>query len=183
MKNALIRSAEKKDLAIVKALAEKIWPPTYSSILDAVQIEYMLRQMYSIHSLTQQMVEYHHHFLILEYDSKPAGFASYALFEKTKKGKLNKIYVDPALQGKGLGRFLLDYIVSLVKEAGCQTLQLDVNRYNKARYFYEKLGFLVTGEKDTDIGNGFFMNDYVMELSLADGTDQPGFAGSFDKQN
>jgi len=36
----------------------------------------------------------------------------------------------------------------------------------KAKNFYEKLGFVVIEEKDFDIGNGHFMNDYVMEKKL-----------------
>jgi len=41
-----------------------------------------------------------------------------------------------------------------------------VNRQNNAKNFYEKLGFVVIKEEDIDIGNGYFMNDYVMEMML-----------------
>jgi diamine N-acetyltransferase len=166
MQNILVRPAGERDLPLVKMLAEKIWPPTYSGILTADQIGYMLNRMYSPDSLKQQMQDYHHHFLILEHEGKPAGFASYSLNPDDKKGKLQKIYVDTVLQGKSLGRFLLEYVAARMKEEGCLIIQLDVNRQNKARIFYEKLGFAVTGLKDTDIGDGFFMNDYVMERKI-----------------
>jgi diamine N-acetyltransferase len=45
-------------------------------------------------------------------------------------------------------------------------LQLQVNRHNDAKNFYTKQGFVIIKEADTDIGNGFFMNDYIMELVL-----------------
>jgi hypothetical protein len=45
-------------------------------------------------------------------------------------------------------------------------LQLDVNRQNRARYFYEKQGFKIKTEKDTDIGNGYWMRDFIMEKEL-----------------
>ena len=32
--------------------------------------------------------------------------------------------------------------------------------------FYEKLGFQIIKEEDVDIGNGYFMNDYIMEKLL-----------------
>jgi hypothetical protein len=48
-------------------------------------------------------------------------------------------------------------------------LELDVNRRNRARSFYEKQGFKVKAEKDTDIGNGFWMRDYVMAREIVDG--------------
>lgn len=168
MQNTVVRPAGEQDLVLVKMLAEKIWPLTYSGILTGTQIGYMLNRIYSPDSLKQQMQEYHHHFLILEQEGKPAGFASYSLHSDEKKGKLQKIYIDTVLQGKGLGKFLLEYVVVRVKAADCLILQLDVNRQNKARLFYEKLGFVVTGVKDTAIGNGFFMNDYVMERKLDD---------------
>jgi hypothetical protein len=42
-----------------------------------------------------------------------------------------------------------------------------VNRYNKAKDFYEKAGFKIIETVDIEIGNGFYMNDYVMELPLS----------------
>lgn len=80
--------------------------------------------------------------------------------------KLHKIYVLANQQGKGTGKFIINYIINDIKTKGAVVLQLQVNRYNKARDFYEKLGFLVTEEADFDIGNGYFMNDYVMEKRI-----------------
>ena len=166
MNHRIIKVAEKKDLAGIRKLAEKIWPATYADILSAGQIDYMMGQIYSMDSLLQQIDEYHHIFLILEYDAQPAGFASYSLYPEEKKGKLQKIYVDPALQGKGLGQFLLKAVEERVKATGCHTLHLNVNRHNKARSFYEKQGFVVIRNEDIDIGSGFFMNDYVMQKNI-----------------
>jgi hypothetical protein len=40
---------------------------------------------------------------------------------------------------------------------------LNVNKYNKAQYFYSKLGFAIIKEEVIDIGNDYVMDDYVME--------------------
>jgi ribosomal protein S18 acetylase RimI-like enzyme len=53
-----------------------------------------------------------------------------------------------------------------MKTQGATTLQLNVNRNNPAKIFYEKLGFAVLNEEDIDIGNGYFMNDYVMQKMI-----------------
>jgi diamine N-acetyltransferase len=45
-------------------------------------------------------------------------------------------------------------------------LQLQVNRRNKAKSFYEKLGFIIIKEFDFDIGNGYVMDDYLMEKKI-----------------
>ncbi|MEI9808163.1 MAG: hypothetical protein WDO16_09960 [Bacteroidota bacterium] len=41
-----------------------------------------------------------------------------------------------------------------------------MNRSNNAKLFYEKIGFIVIREEDIDIGNGYLMNDYVMEKQV-----------------
>ena len=66
-------------------------------------------------------------------------------------------------QGKGTGRFVIDYVIAAIKKKGAASLLLQVNRNNPARLFYDKLGFTIIDEIDADIGHGYFMNDYIME--------------------
>jgi GNAT superfamily N-acetyltransferase len=76
------------------------------------------------------------------------------------------LYVLTGRQGKGLGKTILDFIRAEILPQGARVLQLNVNRHNTARQFYEKMGFSVIREEDIDIGSNYFMNDYVMELPL-----------------
>jgi len=98
-------------------------------------------------------------------NEEPVGFAAYL-----SKGhgiyKLDKIYVLISQQGKGTGRFVIDYIINEINQKGATALQLQVNRNNKAKSFYEKLGFVVLDYQVFDIGHGHFMDDYVMEKKL-----------------
>jgi len=55
-------------------------------------------------------------------------------------------------------------VITYAKEKGGNRLLLQVNRDNNANGFYEKHGFTILKEIDLAIGNGYFMNDYVMEL-------------------
>ena len=127
----------------------------------------MLDYMYSAASLQKQMEEGSQFIFVYEED-EPVGYAAY--FDKGHNiYKLDKIYVLPSQQGKGTGKFVIGYIVNEIRQKGATALQLQVHRKNKARNFYEKLGFVIIEEKDFDIGHGFFMNDYVMEKQLATG--------------
>ena len=99
-------------------------------------------------------------------DDTPIGFASFSAHDDPSVYHLHKIYVLPDEQGKNVGKQLLDYIISDIKAAGATSLQLNVNRFNKALHFYEKQGFKILREEDIDIGSGFFMNDYVMEKKI-----------------
>jgi len=159
-----IRKASVDDIPLIRDLTYKVWPQTYSSILTKEQIDYMLNMMYSESSLKEQM-EKDHEFVLVYDDQEPVGFASFSLIA-TQVYKLHKIYVLPSQQGKGTGKYIIDELAKTMKAKGSTALQLNVNRNNKAKTFYEKLGFTVIKEEDIDIGNGYLMNDYVMEKKL-----------------
>lgn len=161
-----IHEASALEIEVIRSLIQRIWKPTYSEILSDEQMDYMLDMMYSAATLQQQM-DAGHVFLILEADQIPLGFAGYECdYKAAGSCKLHKIYLLPETQGKGLGKMLLNAVVEKAKEAGQQRLLLNVNRYNKALQFYRSYGFEVIAEEDIDIGNGYFMNDYIMELPL-----------------
>ena len=160
----ILRRATEKDIPLIRDLTMKIWPQTYSTILSAPQIDYMLKMIYSEDSLQQQMKE-NHEFIIVSDGKEPAGFASFSLAEPGVY-KLHKIYVMPQKQGKGTGKFVIGEIIKAIIRKGGTALRLNVNRNNKAIEFYEKLGFTVIKEEDIDIGNGYLMNDYVMERKV-----------------
>ncbi len=162
--NIIIREATEKDIPLINQLAHTIWTFTYKEILSPAQLDYMLGLIYSEASLQKQFSE-GHNFLIVEEDKKPVAFADYSLL-KDAVYKLNKIYVLQNLQGKGIGKLLLENVVKRVKAKYATALLLNVNRYNKAKQFYERLGFTVISEEDIDIGEGYFMNDYIMSLNL-----------------
>jgi GNAT superfamily N-acetyltransferase len=161
-----IKAATVKDIPVIQELTDKIWRPTYQSILTPDQIEYMLDMMYSSASLEKQITELQHQFIILQDEDKPIGFAAYSTTDTDGIFKLHKIYLDGSYQGKGVGKFLLLEVAARVKERGAHILELDVNRFNKAKQFYEKQGFSVYKEKQTDIGQGYIMDDYVMRKPL-----------------
>ena len=162
----LIRPADLDDINTIGYLAQQIWPDTYKDILSPEQLKYMLKLIYSPKSLRRQMVGEHHRFLLVEQEEEPIGFASWSVTKDVGVFKLHKLYVMPGRQGKGLGRTLLQFVFEVIRLEGAQRLRLNVNRHNKARQFYERLGFVVIGEENIDIGHGYFMNDFVMEIPV-----------------
>ncbi len=159
-----IRRAATNDIRLIRELTFQIWPQTYAPILSTEQIAYMLDMMYSEAALNRQFNE-GHSFIVCYNNEEPVGFASWS---EIGPGiyKLHKIYVLPQKQGSGIGKYLIQYIVSDIKERQAIALELNVNRYNTAKIFYEKLGFVVIREEDIDIGTGYFMNDYVLRYDL-----------------
>lgn len=162
----LFRKAKEEDLSIISDLAEQIWPIAYGEMIDHEQIRYMLDLMYNKGELLAQLQQ-GYTFLIAEDGLKDVGFACSSLVDSdTQTYKLHKLYVLPEMQGKGVGKILMNEIRNLAEREGGKFLQLNVNRNNKAKDFYLNGGFKIKETVDVNIGNGFFMNDYVMELEI-----------------
>ncbi len=162
-----IRTATTDDIDIIRELAESIWWPTYSSILSEAQLQYMLDTIYSRDTILAQLKSGEQTYILLFDDNTPIGFASYGpRMNEPDVYKLHKLYCLVHTKGKGYGKLLMQAVEQAVQEAGKSVLELNVNRYNPAKGFYEKQGFTVAYEEDIAIGNGYWMNDYVMRKEL-----------------
>lgn len=168
----VIRRAEEADLSLVHDMAEVVFRHTYRDILSPEQMEYMMDWMYSMPNLCRQAGEGHVYYIAWKGDV-PCGYVSVQPDGWSEDGRilwhLQKIYVLPAEQGNGLGRQLFDTATAHVRaEAGGRpaSVELNVNRSNPAVGFYRRLGMEIRRQGDFHIGNGFYMNDYIMGMDL-----------------
>lgn len=161
------RKAGTEDISLIRELAEKTFLPTYRDILSPEQLDWMFDWMYSAESLRGQMSEGHVFFIAYD-DDEPCGYVSVERQDE-RLFHLQKIYVLPACQGKHVGKYLVQLVFDYVKSvcAGECTIELNVNRDNKAKNFYERMGFSVARSGDFPIGNGYYMNDYIMAIKLS----------------
>ena len=191
-----ISKASGEDIMCIHDMAQVVFRHTYREILSPEQMEYMMDWMYSPANLQKQLDEGHVYYIAYRdgkpcgYVSvQPEGIADDGrlLFH------LQKIYVLPSEQGHGLGRALFDRAVAHVREAvlareaahvqevaggcteecvegcveGCGArIELNVNRNNPSIGFYHHLGLRILRQGDFHIGNGFYMNDYIMGLEV-----------------
>lgn len=139
----------------------------YISIIGAEQVAYMLELFYNEDTIVQQIKTGEQTYILLEEDGRPVGFAAYSpRAEHTGIYKLHKLYCISTLHGKGYGRMLLEGVEKKARATGATRLELNVNRHNPAKTFYEKMGYAIAYEEDIDIGKGYWMNDYVMGKDL-----------------
>ncbi|MBB2147934.1 GNAT family N-acetyltransferase [Pedobacter gandavensis] len=163
-----IYTATANDFPVIQKIAHKTWPATFGAILSPQQISYMLEMMYSTAALTEQVAGKGHHFLLVKDETNDLGYASYELnYKGLPKTKIHKIYLLPEAQGKGVGKLLMKTISEIAKDNKNTILSLNVNRDNSAFLFYKNIGFEQVGEENIDIGDGFLMEDYIMEKQLA----------------
>lgn len=162
-----IENATTNDIHIIRHIADETWWPTYSAILTDEQINFMLNAIYSTEALQEVMKNGSQTFIILSDQRGPQGFASYGVKNnELAVGKLHKIYVLPENHGRGYGKLLIEEVKKRIVAMNVYTLDLNVNRYNPARTFYEKIGFKFIKEEDVPIGP-YWMNDFVMRLEMS----------------
>lgn len=157
-----------EDIPTIRAMAAIVFPETYKNILTPQQIDYMMEWMYSKDSLYQQMTKEGHIYYLAYQENEPAGYLSIQP-EGEHIFHLQKLYILPQFQGMHLGEQLFKQAIAAIKElhpTPCQ-MRLNVNRHNKALNFYQKMGMKKIAEGDFPIGNGYYMNDYIMGLDIS----------------
>jgi GNAT superfamily N-acetyltransferase len=161
-----IRKIEADQVALINSLAYRIWPDAFKDILRPEQIEYMLNWMYAPQKLAEQL-ESGHHFFVIEENNEALGFIGIEpAFPTSDSLRIHKIYVLPNQQGKGVGKQLIDHAIEFARHKNLSKLHLNVNRFNKAVDFYRYIGFRIIGEENINIGSGFLMEDYIMEMEI-----------------
>lgn len=163
---AKIERASAVHLAGISRLAGVIWRQCYPGIISIDQIEYMLEWMYALEEMQRQL----NHGTIYErllVGGELKGFAAHSPTADPSERKLDKLYVHPDCQRNGYGSRLLGHVIETLRDLGCRSLMLTVNKQNaRAIAAYRKNGFAVREEIVTDIGGGFVMDDYVMAKVL-----------------
>ncbi|WP_353085241.1 GNAT family N-acetyltransferase [Flavobacterium sp.] len=161
-----ITVAAESQLGIIQNLAKAIWPEAYGAILSQEQLDYMMNMMYSDNSLSNQLRN-KNVFLLAKIDTDFIGFASYELnYDESNYTKIHKLYVLPEIQGKGVGKELINYIQENANKNSNSALILNVNKYNKAKDFYLHNQFEIADSVVVEIGNGYVMDDFIMKKNI-----------------
>ena len=147
------------------ALADEIWNEHYASILSAEQIRYMVDTFQSVKAIHKQLAEQEYRYYLLKADDKILGYTGV----QPKDGRLflSKLYLRQAARGKGYARRVLAFLSGFCEGAGLSAIWLTVNRHNTDSIaIYQRLGFMKIREQVAEIGNGYVMDDYIMEKTL-----------------
>lgn len=156
---------EKDQCLVLKELAEAVWPGTFKEILSPEQINYMLKMMYDLPVIEKEIADGISYFIVKD-DGVPVGYISYGPYGKDRV-KLHKCYLMAHYQGRGIGSKMLQFVIKQTKESGAAALRLNVNKKNeRAIKAYLRNGFETIENVKVDIGNGFFMDDFVMEIKI-----------------
>lgn len=160
------RKATTLDISLIQDLARKSWEVAYADILSQEQLDYMLDLMYSERTLASHFENPNYHYYIIQENEQALGFVGYENHAEEKTTKLHRIYLIPESKGKGAGKFGLNLVKDQAVSAGDSRIILTVNKYNSAKDFYEHQGYTIYEEAVFDIGEGYVMDDYLMEIKF-----------------
>lgn len=90
---------------------------------------------------------------IISLDNEPIGLLK--LNKESDKTEVLQIQIDPKMQGKGIGKIILEDIIEQAKTAQKRVI-LSVLKTNKAQNLYSSLGFKIVEENE---------HSYIMEFS------------------
>ena len=152
----------------IAALADEIWREHYTPIIGEAQVEYMLAKFQSADQICEDVTHNDYIYFTAQHikNDKLVGYC--ASQPKEEYLFLSKIYVQKDYRGQGIARSFLDEVIALCKyEYGFGKIRLTVNKHNNNSIAaYNKMGFETIDSVKTDIGDGFYMDDFVMELAL-----------------
>lgn len=153
------------DISEVVKIARVIWIEHYIPIVGAKQVEYMLSNFHSKDVISKEIGQHKYMYFLIKEDTRIIGY--FGVQVKGDELYLSKIYILSSDRGLGIGRAAMNFIKQLAQENHVGKISLTVNRNNSGSIVaYYKMGFVKTGEVCVDIGEGYKMDDYQMELVI-----------------
>ncbi len=156
------------DIRALAALATEIWHEYFTAIISKEQIDYMVEKFQSYPVLKKAIEEENYTYFLAYEEGAMIGFCGV----KPEKDRLflSKLYLHKKARGKGLSSILLKRAISFAREQDKKAIYLTCNKFNQHSLdVYRAKGFKDIDSVQTDIGQGFIMDDYILQLELDDG--------------
>ncbi len=154
-----------REILDVSGIAHIVWREYYASLVSQEQIEYMLEKFQSPTAIQQAIAEGYEYYIISR-TGIHAGYVAIKPNEPSGKMFLSKIYLLSDYRGKGLAYNTVAQLTEICRRKHLAAIWLTVKKDNPSIERYKKMGFEIVRPIETDIGNGFIMDDYMMEKYL-----------------
>lgn len=166
MSYTMTKASTTQDFQKIAVLADQVWHHTYDALIGPEQTSYMIEKFQSAAVIQRDVEENGYAYLMTLKGDEVVGYCG---IRREEQGKvfLSKVYVAPAYQKQGIAKAMILTLANECAQEGYTRMWLTVNRENqKAISAYLRLGFQNTGALVTEIGQGYVMDDYTMELNL-----------------
>lgn len=144
-------------------LACEIWNEYFPAIIGQAQVDYMVEKFQSAYAIREQLAHGYLYYFI-RHAQRITGYTGLYPDIAANTLQLSKFYIHREYRGCGIGTETLALIQGLAQSQRLDKIRLTVNRHNTPSIqAYEHMGFSHCGTLARDIGNGFIMDDYIME--------------------
>ncbi len=165
MKYIEIMKSDTKSIKELSELASKIVKEHYDPILGEAQNDYMIEKFQSIQSIVEQLERKYSYYFVCNHDGNKVGFI--AFYPRVNDLYLSKFYLEKSCRGLGIAKDMFEFVKNEAKKLEFSSILLNVNKYNSiAIRAYETFGMIKIEEEKIDIGNGYYMDDYVYQYYL-----------------
>lgn len=152
------------EIETLAAPADEIWHEFFPGIISDAQVDYMVEKFQSAPAMRQQIAEGYRYYLVYT-GAELIGYTG--VHPEEELLFLSKLYLKKQHRGHGYGRKMIEFVAGLARELGKSGVYLTVNRYNENTIaVYHATGFETVRTQVADIGNGYVMDDYVMQLAV-----------------
>lgn len=155
-----IRKCTKDDITVLSELSAKTFADTFRGTTSDENLADFLKTAYLPEKLEKEMDNPESTFYFTYVDDELAGYLKVNFGEAQTEirdpmaGELERIYVLNIFQGRGVGRFLMEQALTMVREAGKDYIWLGVWEHNeRALGFYEGHGFYQISSHDFPVGD------------------------------
>jgi RimJ/RimL family protein N-acetyltransferase len=164
----IIPVVTKSSIRRVEKLAKEIWNEYYPPIIGQPQVDYMVKTFQSSKAIAMQIEEENFLYYLMQRNNKEyIGYIGVVPKKSTKELFLSKIYIEKSSRGKGFGKKFVSFTKRLARQLSLNKITLFVNKDNYSSIAaYEKMGFKKVRPMKKPIGKGFFLDDYVMSLTV-----------------
>lgn len=160
----LVKAETDDQLRRVSALANSIWHEYFPGIITTEQVDYMVEKFCSFEAEKENIKEGYEYYFIKR-DGNDIGYT--AIKPDGDRLFLSKLYLKKEERGKKYARAVTNMLKEIAREKGLRAIWLTVNKHNDSTIAaYKAMGYKTIGEGVADIGNGFVMDDYYMELEV-----------------
>lgn len=161
----LVEAVSDDQLRRVAAIAEEIWTEYWTERLPRGQAEYMIEKFCTYEAQREYIKNEGYSYYFIKKGGCNVGYT--AVKTDGERLFLSKLYLYKDERGKKYAGAAMAQIKEIARSRGLSAVWLTVNKHNDNTIAaYKAMGFETVGEGVADIGNGYVMDDFYMEVKV-----------------
>lgn len=154
-----------EEILLLAETAKIIWYEYFQTIISTAQIDYMVQKYQSYEALRHAIHEEGYLYHLVYHNQVLVGYCGIKVNEH--RLFLSKLYIRKEYRGCGISSIVFQHVQAYAFKQKLTAIYLTCNKYNThSLNIYKHFGFVITERVQTDIGQGFIMDDYILELPL-----------------